>query len=298
MSKIEEIEKLKSLLDSKAISKEQYDLLLNNLIGINKTSKEQELLESGAINKEQYDLLLKQKHESEQAEGEIISPDDSEDNITMICNKKWVNNCLKTEVFESGDIVPKINNESLLIDYLNSEKAGIPEFIIDNKYASKNGFLYTKGAILSSKKLIPDGYRIPTYEDWKEVFLYHGMNEMENDLSVGNYLTQGYSKFVNPNKSFQSLFSQKGGIIRTLERKGLFRKEWNFAVCDETTEAGIYAMEVIKVDFDPKANTMTEFSTIMGILIEDNYAVPFENVDCMYVKLIKDDEENTLLREY
>lgn len=295
MSKIEEIEKLQSLLASNAISKEQYDLLLNNLIGVNKKSKEQELLESGAINKEQYDLLVKQKYESEKAEGKIIAPDDTEDDITMIGNKKWVNKCLKTEVFESGDIVPKIN-EGLLIDYLNSEKAGIPEFIIDDKYASNNGFLYTKGALLSLKKLIPIGYRIPTYEDWKEMFLYHGMNEVENDLMVGNYLTKGYSKFVNPNKSFQSLFSQKGGIIRTLERKGIFKKEWNFAVIDETMDSGIYAMEEIKVDFDPEANTMTEFSTIMGILIEDNYAVPFENVDCMYVKLIKDDMENTLLR--
>ena len=58
MNKIEEIEKLKSLLDSKVISKEQYDALLDNLIGENKKSKEQELLETGAITQEQYNVLV------------------------------------------------------------------------------------------------------------------------------------------------------------------------------------------------------------------------------------------------
>jgi hypothetical protein len=58
MNKIKEIEKLKSLLDSKVISKEQYDVLLNNLIGENKKSKEKELLENGAITQEQYNVLV------------------------------------------------------------------------------------------------------------------------------------------------------------------------------------------------------------------------------------------------
>ena len=62
MNKIEEIEKLKSLLDSKVISKEQYDVLLNNLIGENKIkSKEKELLETGAISQEQYDILVNEQ---------------------------------------------------------------------------------------------------------------------------------------------------------------------------------------------------------------------------------------------
>jgi len=61
MNKIGEIEKLKSLLDSKVISKEQYDVLLNNLIGENKKSKEKELLETGAISQEQYDILVNEQ---------------------------------------------------------------------------------------------------------------------------------------------------------------------------------------------------------------------------------------------
>ena len=65
MSAIDEIEKLKKLLDEGTLSKEQYDLLLNDIIGKNKKpSKEEQLLADGTITKEQFNILTKQSNSS------------------------------------------------------------------------------------------------------------------------------------------------------------------------------------------------------------------------------------------
>ena len=86
MSKIEEIEKLKKLLDDGALSKDQYDLLVNNVIGDHdkKLSKEEQLLADGSITQEQYDLLIKNS-ESKGTTNQIVDEIDSEHINIKVC---------------------------------------------------------------------------------------------------------------------------------------------------------------------------------------------------------------------
>jgi hypothetical protein len=78
MSKVEEIEKLKNLLDEGILSREQYNVLLEDIIGHNqkKMSKEEQLLADGAITKEQFDILTKQTNSSESSDEVVTDKDD------------------------------------------------------------------------------------------------------------------------------------------------------------------------------------------------------------------------------
>ena len=228
MSAIEEIEKLKKLLDEGTLSKEQYDLLLNDIIGKNKKpSKEEQLLADGAITKEQFNILTKQSNSSTpppSTNAEKKSSDQStlqEDEYTLIGKTKWVNKCLRITNYNNGKSIPVITSLSELEHSTNNEIGGY--FSIDFPFGDyelytygENGFLYNFTELL---EIIPSGYRIPNSVEWAELFLTLGMTK-----SGQEYSDLDWKEFVSSGGVRNDFFKEQGFVRVDETGGGLFSK--------------------------------------------------------------------------
>lgn len=291
MSAIEEIEKLKKLLDEGTLSKEQYDLLLNDIIGKNKKpSKEEQLLADGAITKEQFNILTKQSTSSSpppSTNTEKKSSDQAnlqDDEYTLIGKTKWVNKCLRITNYNNGKSIPVITNLSELEHSTNNEIGGY--FSIDFPFGDyelyhygKDGFLYNFTDIL---EIIPSGYRIPNSEEWAELFLALGMTKSQE-----GYSDLDWKEFVSKDGVRDGLFFGEQGFVRVDETGGgLFRqtkKTINF-YNDGVAYAMLFPMNAI-VDGEEE-----EGHIVLSIIITDEGETIIEsNPQAVYLKLVIDE---------
>ena len=122
-------------MDAGALSKEQYDLLLNNIIGDNvkKLTKEEQLLADGAITQEQYDILTKQSDNStpSPATNSTATPPSRQshthqtsEKYTLIGKTKWLNNCLSVTKYANGNKIPEIYSVQKMEEICNNESGG------------------------------------------------------------------------------------------------------------------------------------------------------------------------------
>lgn len=189
MSKIEEIEKLKTLLDEGRLSKEQYNVLLGDIIGDNskKMSKEEQLLAEGAITKDQFDILIKQTN-SHKSSDEVVTDKDDE-------AKSYDCTSILKQFFDSE--TPYESKKMELLKYSSDERKqlildtlcineALPQnsplkvnaldemlFFFDDSLwkNAKGGMLITDKAIFSRQYAyyIPHNDRLPSFTSWEEI---------------------------------------------------------------------------------------------------------------------------------
>ena len=194
MSKIEEIEKLKKLLDDGALSKDQYDLLVNNIIGDHdkKLSKEEQLLADGSITQEQYDLLIKNS-ESKGRTNQIVDEIDSEYiNIKVKSGiQKWSRNNLSVKNYRSGKPIKQLTSADQISEMFNGEMNLEPHWMYLNfdpntekthglLYVYPNSLIYPNAVF--HDEIAPEGYRIPNQEDILDLFDTYGRVIGNDDL--------------------------------------------------------------------------------------------------------------------
>tara|TARA_B110000285_G_C15052594_1_gene577790 strand:- start:24 stop:737 length:714 start_codon:yes stop_codon:yes gene_type:complete len=198
MSAIEEIEKLKKLLDEGTLSKEQYDLLLNDIIGKNKKpSKEEQLLADGAITKEQFNILTKQTNSSNPPA--VLSTNTEKKEVEKLNNtsilKKFFNTEMPYEMkrmdllkyasterkhlilarHNVNEILPK--NSSLKVNTLDEMLFFYDDSLWGN---AKGGMLITDKAIFFRE--YDDG--ITYHLDWDEITGFDGVYFNSNKITI------------------------------------------------------------------------------------------------------------------
>ena len=237
MSKIEEIEKLKNLLDEGALSREQYDLLLHTVVGgkENKSSKEEQLLADGAINQVQYDLLVKNKN-IKNIEATKDTNDKLDNEFISIKVKsgvqKWTRNNLAVKHYRSGKPIKQLTNPKQLREMFDYEIETEPHwmyFNFDPSTEKSHGLLYVYPDYAnwcdfaeSGKKfneiIAPQGLRIPTqfdivdlFEEYGKVVKLHQVNWSNGNQS--NYPLREINLKDAKNKPLLDLFSPSQGAV-------------------------------------------------------------------------------------
>lgn len=183
MNKIEEIEKLKKLLDGGALSKEQYDLLLNDIIGdnINKLTKEEQLLADGAITQKQYDLLIGNTDST----GKINHKSDNDFiNINVQTGiQKWSRKNLSVKNYRSGKPIKQLVSADQISAMFNDQMDCEPHWMYLNfdpntekthglLYVCPNSLMYPNAVF--HDEIAPEGYRIPNQQDILDLFNTYG----------------------------------------------------------------------------------------------------------------------------
>lgn len=299
MSKIEEIEKLKKLMDDGALSKDQYDLLLRDIIGENvKTlSKEEQLLADGAITQEQYDILTKQSYNSSptpipnstsKSPSRQSYPTHTNEEYTLVGKTKWLNNCLRVTKYANGNKMPEIYSVQKMEEICNNESGGYfsERFPMTNYQLATyggHGFLYSMNDL---SKVIPKGYRIPNSKEWAELFTELGMNKTKENWHEVNII---WNEFESTNGIRSSFFKEQGFVRIDETGGGLFsRPKKTINIYDDAVAYAMWTRMNAVMDGE-----MDEGYALLAIGIDnDGNTFLLPNPEAVFVKLVIDETES------
>ena len=121
----------------------------------------------------------------------------------LIGNQEWLKENLRTTRFHDGSSIPEV------IDQTEWRHIDTPAFVWyenDSNHKDPYGALYNWYAVDSRNDLCPEGWRVATDKDWKELEEYLGMAPEEIDGTAmrgeeegGKLKEAGYEKWGRPN---------------------------------------------------------------------------------------------------
>lgn len=91
---------------------------------------------------------------------------------------------LKTTRFRDGTKIQKTNGYGKWEAGINSGDAMYCFFEQMKAFVDEGGYLYSPGAVRSDLGLAPEGWHIPTYEEWQNIFFEGDETEAHNIYSI------------------------------------------------------------------------------------------------------------------
>lgn len=121
---------------------------------------------------------------------------DQEGNVyqtVTIGTQTWMAENLRTTTYNDGTPIPNVTGNS---EWANLNSGAWCAFQNDNRNADAFGLLYNWYAVDDSRNIAPEGWHVPTHEEFQE--LYKFLNE--NGYNVGKSLASkaGWDVFTNP----------------------------------------------------------------------------------------------------
>jgi len=162
-----------------------------------------------------------------------------------IGKQEWMAENLRVTRFRNGEKIPKVTNNS---DWANLSAGARCVHSNDDGQLPTYGYLYNWSAVLDSRRLAPEGWHVPTDEDWKELEMLLGMSQSEADgiswrgTDVGGKLKErGTSRWKDPNTGAtnETGFTALPGAFRAFN--GMFYPVgegcgfWTSSECDRDT---------------------------------------------------------------
>ncbi len=93
-----------------------------------------------------------------------------------IGNQEWMAENLKVTHYRNGEAIPNIKLNS---KWKSTKIGAYCSYKNEDKNAKKFGYLYNWYAIADSRNIAPEGWHVPTDEDWIDLAIYLGMNPTE-----------------------------------------------------------------------------------------------------------------------
>jgi len=106
---------------------------------------------------------------------------DIDENIyktVKIGNQWWMAENLKVTRYRNGDAIPNVTKGS---DWLSLSTGAYCNYDNDGANAAIYGGLYNWYAVSDSRNIAPEGWHVPTDDEWKELEMYLGMSQSEAD---------------------------------------------------------------------------------------------------------------------
>jgi len=101
----------------------------------------------------------------------------SRDEGRWILPREWAMENLNTDVYRNGSPISKANSQDERIEFERNKIGFYCYYKFDDSNAHL-GKLYNWHAVNSENGLAPEGYRIPTLEDWQELGSYLGAHQL------------------------------------------------------------------------------------------------------------------------
>ncbi|MEZ5197458.1 MAG: fibrobacter succinogenes major paralogous domain-containing protein [Bacteroidales bacterium] len=154
----------------------------------------------------------KDDDENEQTDpntGTLLDIDGNSYTIVKIGEQWWMGENLKTTTFRNDENIPEIGGSG---DWTSTQTAAYCNSGNDPDKAAIYGRLYNYYAATDGRKICPDGWHVPTNEEWETLMIFLGGNEV-----AGGKLKQSGTEYWNsPNAEAtnESGFSALPGGVR------------------------------------------------------------------------------------
>lgn len=114
--------------------------------------------------------------------------------VTEINSRCWLANNLKTSRYSNGDVIPNVTDDD---EWITLESGAWAYYDNDSSFEIPYGKLYNWYAVVDDRGLCPEGWRVPTDEEWTNLKLYLG-DQAGGKLKITgtdywNYPNQGAS---------------------------------------------------------------------------------------------------------
>ncbi|MEY4573638.1 MAG: hypothetical protein RLZ10_2937, partial [Bacteroidota bacterium] len=122
-------------------------------------------------------------------------------NTVVIGNQTWMAQNLNTTTFRNGDIIPEAKTNE---EWVKADKKKQPAWCFyrgNSEEGWKYGKLYNWYAVNDSRGLAPDGWHIPSSEEWTNLINYLGTENIGEKIKT----TEGW--FQDGNGNNESGFS-------------------------------------------------------------------------------------------
>jgi len=108
----------------------------------------------------------------------LTDHDGNEYNTVTIGDQVWMAENLKVTHYRNGDPISKIMDNS---SWENTDEGAYCNFNNNDANADTYGSLYNWHAANDRRELAPEGWRVPTDEDWKDLEIHMGMTQTHAD---------------------------------------------------------------------------------------------------------------------
>lgn len=114
---------------------------------------------------------------SAQQYGSIKDPRDGRVYKTVKIGKQvWMAENLNTDRFRNGDIIPEAKSDREWIDACFNEKPIWCYYNFNPKYGETYGRLYNGYALIDSRGIAPEGFKVGSTKDWEKLHKYLGVD--------------------------------------------------------------------------------------------------------------------------
>lgn len=119
-----------------------------------------------------------QEKDIDSNKSEITDVDGNIYNTIKIGDQWWMVENLRVSRFQNGDTIANVDEDSLWQDL----KTGAMCFYDKLDWQTETyGVLYNFYAVIDTRGLAPEGWHVPTDEDWKELEMFLGMSKSAAD---------------------------------------------------------------------------------------------------------------------
>ncbi len=154
-----------------------------------------------------------------------------------IGDPEWMTENLKVTHYRKGDEIPNITDDSVW-----SGLSTRAYCVYDNNESNADvyGYLYNWYAVDDSRGLAPEGWHVPTDDDWKELEMYLGMRQEEVDdmfdrgtdegdklKEAGNANWESFNTGTTNESGFTALPGGSRSHNNTYARLGSFTYFWS-----------------------------------------------------------------------
>ncbi len=145
--------------------------------------------------------------------GTVTDIDGNVYKTVKIGDQWWLAENLKVTHYRNGDPIPSVTNNN---DWENLSTGAYCVYDNDESYAETYGYLYNWYAVNDSRKIAPEGWHVPTDDEWKMLEIYLGMSPSEADEDywrgspVGSKLAGNASLWPDGDLIDNSAFGKSG----------------------------------------------------------------------------------------
>lgn len=110
--------------------------------------------------------------------GSLLGNDGKTYQTVKIGNQWWLAENLRETKYRSGEAIPKVSDAA---EWMGRTEGAYTVYNNDDGGVSEYGYLYNWHTVNNYRNIAPQGWHVPTDEEWKELELYLGMGQSEID---------------------------------------------------------------------------------------------------------------------